>query len=225
MTRHFILFLAGMMAASALCAAEPAGAAGPLPKVAPVDWSRLKPADFADHEIDMPYFLAHLSEVANAVVDEGPNRGFIALPVWRARSQNKPGNARIMENHVARTWFYRAKRPWNPYYGDPVLRQRLEAVLEYWCAIQSPDGRFMQYKEGKYYRAATLFAPKFMGHTLALLKDGPPIDAGLLRRVPTPCDSRSCRGSFSDFSRSPGSILHPPRPLPGWPARLARPPR
>jgi len=39
-----------------------------LPEVAPVDFSRLKPSDFADDELDMPYFLAHLHEVANAVV-------------------------------------------------------------------------------------------------------------------------------------------------------------
>ena len=154
-----------------------------LPIVQPVDWSKLKPADFADDELDMPYFLAHLSTVANAVVDRGENRGFIDIAVWRSRDNNRPYNARILENCLSLAYFYCTRRPWNPYFGDPALRKRLEAVLEYWCGMQSEDGRFSEYGPKEWNLAATAFATKFMGATLVLLQNGPPIDSVLMKRV------------------------------------------
>jgi len=154
-----------------------------LPELAPADLSQLKPADFADDELDMPYFLAHLSKVANAVVPEGENRGFIAIGVWRSSDTNRPYNARILENYLSLAYFYCTKRPWNPYYGDTALRKRLEAVFEYWCNSQSDDGRFSEYGPRQWNLAATAFATKFMGATLAILKDGPAIDPDLLKRV------------------------------------------
>jgi len=41
-----------------------------LPELAPADLSQLKPADFADDELDMPYFIAHLSKVAIQLAGE-----------------------------------------------------------------------------------------------------------------------------------------------------------
>lgn len=72
-----------------------------LPLVPPVDFSKLEPTEFADDELDLPYFLAHLHRVANSIVSEGPERGFIDIVVWRKGRDNRPYNARIMENHLA----------------------------------------------------------------------------------------------------------------------------
>ena len=163
--------------------AATAAVAAPLPELAPPDFSRIKPADFADDELDLPYLLAHLHTVANAVVAEGELQGLFTLPVWRAEKDNRSYNARIMENHLALAWFYCSERPWNPYYGDPALRARLEAVLQYWCDMQSDDGRFSEYKVEGWNLPGTAFATKFMGQTLHLLRGGPPIDPELHARV------------------------------------------
>ena len=69
----------------------------PVPKV---DLARLRPADFQDNELDMPFYLAHFKELADSVVEQGPDRGFINIPVWRAAGQNKPYNARIDRKSV-----------------------------------------------------------------------------------------------------------------------------
>jgi hypothetical protein len=148
----------------------------PLP-----DWSRIQPSDFRDDELDLPYYAAHFHELANGVVEEGPRRGDIEVKMWR----NNPAwyNARDLENYLTLAFFYGTDRPWNPYYGSPAVRQRLEAVLTYWCNEQSPDGRFSEYGPRQWNLPATAFATKFMGRTLLLLHGGPPIDSALLDRV------------------------------------------
>jgi hypothetical protein len=159
-----------------------AAAAGfdPIPTA---DLSKLKPADFSDDELDLPFYLAHLRELADSVVASGPDRGFIDIAVWRPASGDKPYNARIMENILSLAYFYTTQRPWNVYYGSKPLRQRLEAALEFWCRIQSPEGKFSEYEPQGWNLAATAFATKFMGRALILLRAGPPIDGALLARV------------------------------------------
>jgi hypothetical protein len=153
------------------------------PPVPPVDWSNLKPEDFSDDELDLPYYLGNFHKLANSVVETGENRGFIDLSVWRNQQDNKPYNARIMENILSLAFFYATKRPWNQYYASPALRLRLEAALSFWCKIQSPDGRFSEYGPQQWNLAATAFATKFMGQTLTLLRGGPPVDPELIARV------------------------------------------
>ena len=46
--------------------------------------------------------------------------------------------------------------------------------------MQNDDGRFSEYGPGRWNLPATAFATKFMGETLLLLQDGPPIDPDLL---------------------------------------------
>ena len=147
------------------------------------DFSRLKPSDFQDDELDIPYYLSQFHKLANSVVETGENRGFIDIAVWRNVQDNKPYNARIMENILSLAYFYATKRPWNQYYASPAVRVRLEAALDFWCRIQSADGRFSEYGPERWNLAATAFATKFMGGTLTLLKNGPPIDKSLLDRV------------------------------------------
>ncbi|AHG93130.1 hypothetical protein J421_5595 (plasmid) [Gemmatirosa kalamazoonensis] len=165
-----------------LVAALVSGAAG-AQSVAPADLSKLSPAAFRDDELDLPYYLAHFQRLANAVALDGPRRGFIDVAVWRSPKDNKPYNARIMENVLALAYFYTLDRPWNPYRGDTAVRARLEAALDFWVRSESPDGRFSEYAPEQWSLAPTAFATKFMGETLRLLHDpkAPRIDAALLR--------------------------------------------
>lgn len=150
-----------------------------LPKVPEADLSRLRPSDFSDDELDMPYYLANFHRVANAIVSQGENRGFINIAVWRSKGDNNTYNARIMENCVTLAYFYCTDRPWNLYYKHPALRARLEAALQRWYSMQGPDGKFTEYSPTDWNLAATAFSAKFMGETLRLLHDGPPIDSQL----------------------------------------------
>ena len=167
------------------------------PEVPPADFSRLKPSDFNDDELDLPYYLAHFHRLANSVVANGKDRGFINIAVWRNQQDNQPYNARIMENIVSLAFFYTTNRPWNQYYGSAAVRAHLEAALDFWCRIQSPDGRFSEYGPQQWNLAATAFATKFMGQTLTLLRNGPPIDSSLLRRV-VEADRKAIRFVLTD---------------------------
>lgn len=150
------------------------------PAVPDIDLSKYRPADFTDAELDLPYYLKHFHTFANSVVETGPDKGFINISVWRSPGDNKPYNARIMENILSLAWFYCTNRPWNIYYSSPALRLRLEAALSFWCHSQNADGRFSEYGPQKWNLAATAFSTKFMGETLRLLKNGPAIDTAIL---------------------------------------------
>src|SRR5688500_18878566 len=95
--------------AAGLAQAAPA-AARQAPPLAPADLSRLSPSDFRDDELDLPYYLAHFHRLANAVRMSGEDRGFIDLPVWRRPEDNRPYNARIMENLTSLAYFYATDR-------------------------------------------------------------------------------------------------------------------
>jgi len=162
------------------CAGERSGEESPLP---PANLREIAVSSFTDDELDLPFYVAHFHELANSVIMQGENRGFISIPVWRNQRDNKPYNARIMENILSLAFFYVTKRPWNPFYGDPRLRYRLELALDFWCR-SAKEGRFSEYSQGGYNLAATAFATKFMGETLFHLKNGTPkIDADLMDRV------------------------------------------
>jgi hypothetical protein len=156
-------------------------------RIQPIDLRQLEPADFSDFELfiphtlnitdkHMPYYLAHFHKVANAVREDG----FIDISVWRNQKDNEPYNARVMENILSLAFFYTTERPWNPYYGDPALRARLEAAMRFWVKMQYIDGRFSEYGPQRWNLPATAFATKFMGETLRLLHNGPPIDDDVL---------------------------------------------
>ncbi|HKO16134.1 MAG TPA: hypothetical protein VJU87_07840 [Gemmatimonadaceae bacterium] len=171
------------LAAAALLSGRRAASQPSASPVAAADLARLSPSQFRDDELDLPYYLAHFHELANHVALAGPRRGFIDLAVWRSPRDNQPYNARIMENILSLAYFYTTNRPWNPYRGDPAVRARLEAALDFWTRSQSADGRFSEYAPGQWSLAPTAFATKFMGESLRLLHDGPPIDAALYRRA------------------------------------------
>ncbi len=151
--------------------------------VAPADLSSFTHADFSDEELPLIPYLVHFHQVANAVVETGDNRGFIDISVWREPERNEPYNARIMENVLSLAWFYTADRPWNPYRGDPAVRVRLEAALDFIAGIQHTDGAFAEYGVGEWALGPTGFMTKFLGETLELLATGPAIDAAVLARA------------------------------------------
>ena len=91
----------------------------PLPDVPAVDLARLKPEDFSDDDLDLPYYLAHFPTIANSVDSTGPTRGYIRYPLAYAEVDGE--NTRAMENVLSLAWFYTASRPWNPYRGHPAL--------------------------------------------------------------------------------------------------------
>lgn len=141
----------------------------PVSPVEEVDLLELEPSAFDDEEVDLPYYLANMHEVANAVVEDGSDAGFIARHVWRNAADQAPYNARVMENILSLAWFYTANRPWNPYFGDRSLRRRLELALSFWTDMQADDGRFSEYGRYNWNLAATAFATKFIGEALVRL--------------------------------------------------------
>ena len=159
----------------------------PSSSLPPIDAAKIHPADFADPDLDMPFALTHFARVANSVVMDGAERGFISLSVWRGTNQLHPYNARIMESILTLAWFYTTPRRWNPYRGHPALRARLELALDYWCNIQSSDGKFSEYGPQQWNLAATSFAVKFISESLRLLKAGPPISAPIFQRAVNAC--------------------------------------
>ncbi|MBL8228280.1 MAG: hypothetical protein JNL98_07380 [Bryobacterales bacterium] len=152
-----------------------------------LDPSKVRIADVRDAELPVARVLPHFARVANSVRANAPDRGFIDISVWRNQKDNRPYNARIMENILSLAWFYCARRPWNPWRGNPALRARLEAALEFWCSIQDPDGRFSEYGVKRWNLAATAFATKFLGEALRLLKSGPPIGRAVHERAVAAC--------------------------------------
>lgn len=155
-----------------------------LPKVKEVDLSEIDPALFSVEEWYMPYYLKHFAKVTNSVIDTGEYRGFFNLSVWRGSHNHHTYNARIMEGILSLVWFYCTERPWNVYYADPALRNRIEASLQFWCKIQHTDGRFSEYEVGRWSLAPTAFATKFIGRALWLLeKQGPQIDEAVFEQA------------------------------------------
>jgi len=182
MNRRSFLYTA---AATAMTPQWLAAQAAALPPVPPLDSSKIKPSDFSDADLDMPFALSHFARLANSMLLEGPDAGFLTLSVWRGTANLHPYNARIMENILTLTWFYVTDRPWNQYRGHPALRARLELALTYWCGLQGPGGEFSEYGVKEWNLAATSFAVKFFAEALRLLKQAgsPAIDSVLHQRA------------------------------------------
>lgn len=173
-------------------------------QVPQVDLTTLEPDDFADpywyltREYDtdvtlmgsasphIPYYLANFHQLANSVVQQGPDKGYISIPVWRSAAENAEHNARIMENVLSLVYFYTADETWNPYYGSPAVREKAESAIQFWLSLQREDGLFEDpsYSEG-FHMGTTAFQTKFMGETLRQLhmEQAPPINPDLLERL------------------------------------------
>lgn len=157
-----------------------------------VDFSQIQLSQFADHEIEMPYYLRHFAQVANAVVETGTDRGFLNFKVNREPADNQPYNARIMEMQMALAYFYTADRPWNPYRGNTAVRVRLEAMLDRWSRIQNQpgsgdgnfDGLFAEYNATNWSLAPTAFGARAAAEALDLIVDSSqPFDTAILENA------------------------------------------
>jgi autotransporter-associated beta strand protein len=156
---------------------------------------------FSDSSYEVPYYLKHFAQVANAVVETGFNRvetngtsptivtnyyppGFLDIRVNRDTRDNRPYNARIMEMQSALAYFYTADRPWNVYRGHAAVKIRLEEMLKRWVLMQNSDGLFAEYSAANWSLAPTGFGVMAAAQALDLLKDsGQPFDATVLENA------------------------------------------
>jgi hypothetical protein len=166
-------------------------ATDPWQAVPAVNFSTINIAQFTDSELPLVQPLYWFSTVANSVL-EAPSgslpRGFINIKVWRNPQDNTQYNARVLENNIAFAYFYSQNRPWNPYYGNVQVKNRLEAILDLWASMQntsggSNDGTWTEYFSSNWSLAPTSFGLRTIVRTLEYLQDGPPIDAGVKQRV------------------------------------------
>lgn len=152
----------------------------PIPQAS---FAAVSPGSVADQDLEYMKPLYWFSQVANSIVETGPTRGFIDIPVWRDPVDNEPYNARVLENHVALAYFYSTNKSWNPYYGNPQVRARLEATLEYWISLQNAAGQWPEYSATNYSLAPTSFGLRMTVRSLELLRSGPGISEGVMRRT------------------------------------------
>ncbi len=189
--RPFRPVLGAVVALPLLAAVLPSTAAAPsssgtLPEVADFDPGSVDLADFSGREQSIAAYLDLLPDVANSVVDDDSSlRGFIDCDCWRV-GVDAPTNARVQENALTMAYFYSVDRPWNPYYGDPALRGRMEESLRYWLTLQSPAGAFPELPNDRESRPGTAFSLDFLGRSLLDVLDlGPGIDPALRTEVET----------------------------------------
>ncbi|MFD0664770.1 hypothetical protein [Thermocatellispora tengchongensis] len=159
--------------------AVPAVVSGPLPEVAALDPAAIDLAGFTGLEQQIAPYLGNLARLANSVNDDSAtNYGYITCNCWR--TGQGPGDARVMENVLTLAYFYTANRPWNPYYRDAALRQRLEAALQFTLSRQNADGSFPQGSGDVHSRAATGFALELYAIMLELLDADGTVDPALV---------------------------------------------
>lgn len=185
---RFIAFLLTVLAIAFLARAR-AQSWTPVPSA---DFASLSLSQFADHEIEVPYYLFHFAQVANAVVETGTDRGFLNIKVNREPVDNQPYNARIMENQLSLAYFYTANRPWNPYRSHPAVRVRLEAMLDRWARIQNQpgsvdgnfDGLYAEYSATNWSQAPTSFGIMHAAEAMDLIRDAAvPFDATVMENA------------------------------------------
>lgn len=156
---------------------------------------------FSDSSYEVPYYLKHFAQVANAVVETGFNRvetngtsstivtnyyppGFLDIRVNRDTRDNRPYNARIMEMQSALAYFYTADRPWNVYRGHAAVKIRLEEMLKRWVLMQNANGLFAEYSAANWSLAPTGFGVMAAAQALDLIVDsGLPFDATVLENA------------------------------------------
>ncbi len=151
-------------------------------------FNSISPSQFVNSELDLVLPLYHFHTLANSIQETGPYRGFINASVWRDPQDNEPYNARVLENHVALASFYTLNRAWNPYRGNRDVRDRLEALLDFWIESQDDRGWHAEYGWTNFSLAPTAFGLKAMVRTLELLNQsrdagGPDIEPSLRTRL------------------------------------------
>lgn len=112
----------------------------PVRAVERIDRTQWQPAEY-----DLLYHFVNFSRLANSVVMEpGPLQGWFGEALWRHYSY-APFNGRVMENYHSLAFFYGYRAPWNVYYRDPAVLQRLELTLDYTFRLMGSDGAIPEY--------------------------------------------------------------------------------
>lgn len=159
----------------------------------PIDLSTIPLDAFSDEDLavgwsnpfPMPYYLAHFATLANSVLMDGPERGWINRRVWRSAREFNIRDQRPQEAILNLAWFYVNERPWNSFRGSEALRLRLEAGLDWYVSAIGEEG-LLAPVDGQHVGlrlANTMFFTKFMGEILVLLADAPEFDRDLYERM------------------------------------------
>ncbi len=125
--------------------------------------------------------LAAVASIANSIDGDpaSPTYGWQASNKYRS-GQKGPTNARLMEPVYTLAWAYTLNKPWNPYYRDAILRDRLEAGLTYWLSLQGRDGGFSENGgQGAQELPPTSFSLEFLVEIHQMLEGDGTVDKGL----------------------------------------------
>ena len=115
-------------------------ASKPVAEVTSIDKSQWKPEEYG-----LCYHFVNFARLANSVVTEpGPLQGWFSEALWRHYSY-APFNARVMENYHSLAFFYGYNAPWNIYYRDPGVLERLELALNYTFDLVGENGAIPEY--------------------------------------------------------------------------------
>ncbi|OWP20255.1 hypothetical protein CBF90_14390 [Microbacterium sp. AISO3] len=119
-------------------------------------------------------YLMSVVPMANDIVGEGPDLGFMGGGWWRPERTHSKMNSRIMEHVSTLAWFYANERAWNredaELYRSPALLTRLEAAIEYYTRLQLSDGSYPEYR-GRSSLASTTFGMVAQADAFELLRD------------------------------------------------------
>ncbi|MDQ1654111.1 MAG: hypothetical protein QOI35_3311 [Cryptosporangiaceae bacterium] len=114
-------------------------------------------------------YLAILPGMTNDIVDtDDATRGFFAGGWWRTPSSAY--NARVQEHVYTLSWFLANPRPWNPYFRNEALANRLGAAIGHYLSLQHSDGSFPEYNIDEHGLAPTGFGIGYLAKTLANLR-------------------------------------------------------
>ena len=115
-------------------------------------------------EPDIVATLATVASLANTIDGDpnSPTYGWQNSDLYR-HGQSGPSNARLMEPVYTLVWAYTLDKPWNPYYHDAILRDRMESGLAYWLSLQGKAGGFSEHRgAGAQELPPTSFALEFL---------------------------------------------------------------
>lgn len=146
----------------------------PVRSVESIDKSQWKPEEY-----DLCYYWVNFARMANSVVtDPGPLQGWFSEALWRHYSY-APFNARVMENYHSLAFFYGYNAPWNLYYRDPAVLERLEYALTYTFGLMAENGAIPEYAPADLdspMLAPSSFGMEYMAGALEVAGDVLPAD-------------------------------------------------
>ena len=139
---------------------------------------------FRDDELDLPYYLAHFHRIANSVALTGTaprlhRHSGLARPEGQSAVQRQDHGEHPVVGVLLYARIVRGIRIAATRRCARGSRRRSTSGR----SSQNADGRFSEYAVGQWSLAPTAFATKFMGESLRLLRDGPPIDSAIHRRA------------------------------------------